>query len=60
MDWFIIVLIILLSICVLLLSIYLVCIFIDPTCNQDNDDKDDDTNSLLNTIHLHNLIRGGF
>ena len=60
MDWFIIVLIILLSICVILLSVYLVCIFIDPTCNQDNDDKDDNTNSLLNTIHIHNLIRGGF
>ena len=57
MDWFIIILIILLSICVLLLSIYLVCIFIDPSCKKDNDD---DTNSLLNTIHLHNLIRGGF
>jgi hypothetical protein len=57
MDWFVIVLIILLSICVLLLSIYLVCIFIDPSCKKDNDD---DTNSLLNTIHLHNLIRGGF
>lgn len=60
MDWFIIVLIILLSICVLLLSIYLVCIFIDPSCKQDNDDNDDSTNSLLNTMHLHNLIRGGF
>lgn len=60
MDWFIIVLIILLSICVILLSIYLVCIFIDPSCKQDNDDNGDNTNSLLNTMHLHNLIRGGF
>lgn len=57
MDWFIIVLIILLSICVILLSIYLVCVFIDPSCKQDNDDN---TNSLLNTIHTHNLIREGF
>lgn len=58
MDWFIIVLIILLSICVILLGIYLVCIFIDPTCKQEKDN--DNTNSLLNTIHTHNLIRGGF
>lgn len=57
MDWFIIVLIILLAICVILLGIYLVCVFIDQSCKQDNDDN---TKSLLNTIHIHNLIRGGF
>lgn len=60
MDWFIIILFILLSICVILLSVYLVCIFIEPSCKQDNDDKDADTNSLLNIIHTHNLIREGF
>ena len=60
MDWFIIILLILLSICTLLCIVYFVFVFIEYFKNGKIDNTTDKTKTSLNIMHLHNLIRGGF
>lgn len=64
MDWFITILIVLLFICCILLAVYLVIMALDDFNYSDvhprpkNEKKK--SNTFLNIMHLHNLIRGGF
>ena len=64
MDWFITILLVLLFICCLLLAEYLVIKALDDFNYSDvhrrQTKEKKSTNELINIIHLHNLIRGGF
>jgi hypothetical protein len=64
MDWFITILLVLLFICCLLLAAYLVIKALDDFNYSDvhrrPTKEKKSTNALINIIHLHNLIRGGF
>lgn len=64
MDWFITILIVLLFICCILLVVYLVISCLDNFNYSDVRPRPKKekklSNTLINTIHLHNLIRGGF
>jgi hypothetical protein len=64
MDWFITILLVLLFICCLLLAAGLVIKVLDDFNYSDvhrrPTKEKKSTNALINIIHLHNLIRGGF
>lgn len=64
MDWFITILLVLLFICCILLVVYLVIMALDDFNSSDVRPKQTkekkSSNALINIIHLHNLIRGGF
>ena len=64
MDWFITILIVLLFICCLLLAAYLVIKALDDLKYSDVHPRPtkekEKSNTLINILHLHNLIRGGF
>ena len=64
MDWFITILMVLLFICCLLLTVGLVIKVLDDFKYSDVHPRPTkekkSTNALINIIHLHNLIRGGF
>jgi hypothetical protein len=64
MDWFITILLVLLFICCLLLAAYLVIMALDDfnysEVHRRPIKEKKSTNALINIIHLHNLIRGGF
>lgn len=64
MDWFITILMILLFICCILLAVGLVIKVLDDFNYSDvhrrPTKEKEKSNTFLNIIHLHNLIRGGF
>ena len=64
MDWFITILMILLFICCILLAVGLVIKFLDDFNYSDvhrrPEKEKKSSNALINILHLHNLIRGGF